>query len=87
MKLPRRATILEASRLIASMRQTLATGAPLRIDASEVDQVDTCILQLLCAARFASPDVSIQNPSDTFLTALHRCGLQRAMLGNRQEAA
>jgi anti-anti-sigma regulatory factor len=87
MKLSRNVTILDAGGLIAAMRQNLTAGEPLRIDASGVEHIDACILQLLCAARHASHDVSIERPSDEFIEATHRSGLEHRMLYSLQEVA
>jgi hypothetical protein len=50
-----------------------------------LEDVDTCILQLLCSLRKTLPGVAFENPSPALVGALDRCGLRRELLGGRED--
>lgn len=87
MKLPQKGTIHDAAHLVSAMRQALATGAALSLDGSGVEHIDTCVLQLLCAAQRTAPGTRLDHPSHALLEAIHRTGLGKAMLNPAQETA
>jgi hypothetical protein len=49
-----------------------------------LEDIDTCILQLLYALRKTVPGVSFDNPSEFFIAAVDRCGLRRELLSARE---
>jgi hypothetical protein len=64
---------------------TREEGAPVGVDTAGVEDIDTCILQLLCALRKTVPTLSFDNPSDAFIAAVDRCGLRRELAGARED--
>lgn len=63
----------------------LGDGMPAGVDTAELEDIDTCILQLLCALHKTVPELSFDDPSRAFLGALDRCGLRRELLGGRED--
>ena len=77
-------TIRHAQDLAAKLGEALENGAPVVVDAGGLEDIDTCILQLLYALRKTVPALSFDNPSESFLGAVDRCGLRRELLGGRE---
>jgi len=86
LKLEGSLTIGHAQDLAAGLREGLAEGARVAVDTGGLEDIDTCILQLLCSLRRTARTVSFDDPSDAFLAAVERCGLRRELLGAREEA-
>lgn len=62
----------------------LGDGMPAGVDTGELEDIDTCILQLLCSLRRSIPALAFDEPSEVFLGAVDRCGLRRELLGARE---
>ena len=77
-------TILHAEDLAAQLGGDLEAGAPIEVDTAGLEDIDTCILQLLCSLRKSAPGPSFGNPSAAFAGAVDRCGLRRELLGARE---
>ena len=83
------AAVLIASRedapdLAAKLGEGLEDGAPVEVDTSGLEDIDTCILQLLSSLRKIVPVLSFDNPSETFISAVDRRGLRRELLNARE---
>ena len=77
-------TIRHAQDLAAKLGECLDNNAPLRVDTVDLEDIDTCILQLLCSLRKTVPALSFESPSEAFTGAVDRCGLRRELLGVRE---
>ena len=74
-------TIRDAQVLARLLAEAPAVGAPTVVDTQYLSDVDTGILQLLCALRRTAPSLAFETPSDAFTDAVVRCGLRRDLLG------
>jgi anti-anti-sigma regulatory factor len=79
-------TIREAQELAARLREDLEDGVPLEIDTAALEDIDTCILQLLCSLRKSVAAHSFGAPSGILVSAVDRCGLRRELLGAREDS-
>jgi anti-anti-sigma regulatory factor len=86
LKLEGAVTIRHAGDLAARLREGLEDGARMAVDTAGLEDIDTCILQLLCSLRKSVAALSFDNPSQAFLAAVERCGLRRELLGAREGA-
>ena len=77
-------TIREARNLAALLNDSLVEGAPLDIETARLDDIDTCILQLLCSLKKTAPEFTFVDTSAVFLSAVDRSQLRRALLGVRE---
>lgn len=77
-------TVRNAQELAAALGEGLHEGAPLVVDTQALEDIDTCILQMLCSLRKSVAELSFENPSDAFLCAVDRCGLRRELLNARE---
>lgn len=77
-------TIRHAQDLSARLRDDLEEDTPVGIDTQDLEDIDTCILQLLYSLRKTLPVLSFDNPSDAFVSAVDRCGLRRELLDARE---
>ena len=77
-------TIRQAQDLAAKLAESLEAGTPVGVDTGGLEDIDTCILQLLCSLRKTVPALSFDNPSEAFIGAVDRCGLRRELLGARE---
>jgi anti-anti-sigma regulatory factor len=77
-------TIRQAQDLAAALGDGLEDGWPLAVETGGLDDIDTCILQLLAALRKTVPGLSFVHPSEAFLTAVDRCGLRRELLRTQE---
>ena len=85
LKLEGAVTIRQAQDLAARLGDSLEDGVPVGVDTADLDDIDTCILQLLYSLSKTVPAVSFDNPSDAFVAALNRCGMRRELLGARED--
>jgi anti-anti-sigma regulatory factor len=77
-------TIRYAQDLAARLTECVDDGTPVEIDTRDLEDIDTCILQLLCSLRKTVPALSFGDPSEAFIGAVDRCGLRRELLGARE---
>ena len=84
LKLEGAITIRHAQDLAATLGKGLADGIPVGVDTARLEDIDTCILQLLCSLRKTVPRLSFDNPSEAFIGAVDRSGLRRELLAARE---
>jgi anti-anti-sigma regulatory factor len=84
LKLEGAVTIRHAQDLAAKLGD-LEDGAPVGVDTGNLEDIDTCILQLLYSLGKTVPALSFDNPSEAFICAVDRCGLRRELLSTREE--
>jgi anti-anti-sigma regulatory factor len=84
LKLEGGVTIRHAQDLAARLGEVLEDGAPLGVDTGGLEDIDTCILQLLSSLSKTVPALFFDNPSEVFIAAVDRCGLRRELLGSRE---
>jgi anti-anti-sigma regulatory factor len=78
-------TIRHAQELAAKLVERIEYGMPVGVDTGSLEDVDTCILQLLYSLRKTATALSFDNPSEVFIAAVDRCGLRRELLGARED--
>jgi hypothetical protein len=59
-------------------------GFAVSAETRDLEDIDTCILQLLYSLRKTAAILSFDNPSEVFLRAADRCGLRRELLSARE---
>jgi len=79
-------TVRDAQDLSAKLAECLEDETMLGVDTRGLEDIDTCILQLLYSLRKAFPALSFHDPSEAFLGAVDRCGLRRELLGAREDS-
>ena len=84
LKLEGAVTIRQAQDLAAKLAEGLEDSTPLGVDTGGLEDIDTCILQLLYSLRKGFPALSFDDPSEAFLRAVDRCGLRRELLSARE---
>jgi anti-anti-sigma regulatory factor len=84
LKLEGAVTIRHAQELAALLGEGLEDGTPVAVDTGDLEDIDTCILQLLYSLRKTVPALSFDTPSEVFVAAVGRCGLWRELLGIRE---
>jgi anti-anti-sigma regulatory factor len=84
LKLEGAVTIRHAQDLAARLGEGLEDGMPVGVDTAGLEDIDTCILQLLCSLRKTIPALAFDEPSDAFSGAVDRCGLRRDLLGAKE---
>jgi|ERR1035438_893234 anti-anti-sigma regulatory factor len=84
LKLEGSLTIRHAQDLATRLGEGLEDGTPLGVDTGGLEDIDTCILQLLCSLRKTIPALVFDNPSDVFIGAVDRCGLRRELFSARE---
>ena len=77
-------TIRQAQELAAGLGGDLEDDTPVGVNTASLEDIDTCILQLLCSLRKTVPALSFDNPSEVFINAVDRCGLRRELLSVRE---
>jgi ABC-type transporter Mla MlaB component len=77
-------TIRDARKLAAMLGEKLDRRLPVEVDTARLEDIDTCILQLLCSVGKTAPEVAFGDPGELFLNALERSQLRRALLGARE---
>jgi anti-anti-sigma regulatory factor len=69
---------------LAAMLGELEDDTSVGIDTGDLEDIDTCILQMLCSLRRTVRALSFNSPSDAFIAAVDRCGLRRELLSARE---
>jgi ABC-type transporter Mla MlaB component len=77
-------TIRDARKLAALLNEKLDERMPLEVETARLDDIDTCILQLLCSLKKTAAELTFADPPYVFLSALDRSQLRRALLGARE---
>jgi hypothetical protein len=77
-------TIGQAQDLAAKLREDVEDGVPIEVETQGLQDIDTCVVQLLCSLRKTVPSLSFDNPSEAFTGAVERCGLRRELLTERE---
>jgi anti-anti-sigma regulatory factor len=77
-------TIQHAQDLAAKLGESLDDCESVAVDTGNLDDIDTCMLQVLYSLRKAVPALSFDDPSDAFIRALDRCGMRRELLGGKE---
>jgi anti-anti-sigma regulatory factor len=85
LKLDGAVTAGNAHELAAKLGEGLEEGSHVEVDTGGLEDVDTCILQLLYSLRKMVPTLSFVNPSEAFNGAVDRCGLRRELLRGRED--
>jgi anti-anti-sigma regulatory factor len=83
-KLEGAVTVQHALDLAAKLGEGLEDGMPVGIDTEGLEDIDTCILQLLYSLRKTVPALTFDNPSEAFIGAVDRCGMRRELLTARE---
>ena len=78
-------TVQDAQDLAAKLLGVLEDGDRLYVDTGGLNDIDTCILQLLYSLSKSMPALSFDRPSDVFIGAVDRCGLRRELLEVRED--
>ena len=86
LKLEGTVTIRQAQDLAALIGGNLKDGRPLAVHTAELEDIDTCILQLLYSLCRSVTAVSFDNPSSAFLGAVDRCSLRRELFGMKEDS-
>ena len=84
LKLEGAITIRNAHELAVQLADAVAEHVPISVDTDSLEDIDTCILQLLCSLRKTVIALSFDNPSEVFVNAIERCGLRRELMGARE---
>ncbi|QOY86732.1 STAS domain-containing protein [Paludibaculum fermentans] len=84
LKLEGTVTIRHAQDLAAKLGESPDYGASVEVDTSSLEDIDTCVLQLLCSLRKTAPALSFAHPSDAFVRAVDRCGMRREFFRTRE---
>jgi anti-anti-sigma regulatory factor len=83
-KLEGAVTVQHALDLAAKLGEGLEDGLPVGVDTEGLEDIDTCILQLLYSLRKTVPALTFDNPSEAFIGAVDRCGMRRELLTARE---
>ncbi len=78
-------TVRHAQEVAAGLGEALEDGPPVEVETGQLEDIHTCILQLLCSLRKTAA-LSFDDPSKVFIGAVERCGLRRELLGAREDA-
>jgi anti-anti-sigma regulatory factor len=72
---------------LAAQLTRLTAAATVTLRTRELDDIDTSVLQLLVSVRKTVNSLVLEEPSDTFVSAVDRCSLRRELLAGLKEAA
>lgn len=80
-------TIRDAQELGKALTASLQSGSRVTVQAADLDDVDTCILQTLVSLRKTAAGFHIREYSEAFSAATDRCGLRGELLASQLENA
>ena len=79
-------TARDVGEMAKALASTLKSGASVVVQTHELEDIDTCVLQLLVSLHKTAATLSIENPSEVFVDALDRCALKREILPGSKES-
>ena len=79
-------TVQHAHDLASKLSEIIEGETPVSVSTADLEDIDTCILQLLYSLRKTVTALSFDNPSESFIVAVDRCGLRRELLSVREGA-
>ena len=79
-------TVQHAHDLAANLGEIIECETPISVNTTDLEDIDTCMLQLLYSLRKTISALSFDNPSESFIAAVDRCGLRRELLSVREGA-
>lgn len=71
------ANIYDAQELAAQLRENIEPGRPILVEMQQLEEIDTCMLQLLYSLRSSGAAVTLGNPAEPFWSAAEAVGLHR----------
>jgi anti-anti-sigma regulatory factor len=77
-------TVQHAQDLAAKLGEIIECETPISVNTTDLEDIDTCILQLLYSLRKTVSALSFDNSSESFIAAVDRCGLRRELLSVRE---
>ena len=80
-------TVRDAAELSKSLAAQLTAGASVVVRSAALEDIDSCILQILISARKTVGALTLENPSVLLVNALDRCGLRREFASGAKEPA
>ena len=69
--------VRQARALWDALQPAVAAGTPIRLQAEELEEMDTSIVQVLCRLSSQTGQLQIGGVSDGFLVSLQRRGLEK----------
>ena len=69
--------VRQARALWDALQPAVAAGTPIRLEAEELEEMDTSIVQLLCRLSSQTGQLQIGGVSDGLLVSLQRRGLEK----------
>ena len=69
--------VRQARALWDALQPAVAAATPIRLEAEELEEMDTSIVQLLCRLSSLTGQLQIGGVSDGFLVSLQRRGLEK----------
>lgn len=79
-------TVQHAHDLAAKLGEIIEDGTLVSVSTTDLEDIDTSILQLLYSLRKTVSSLSFDSPSESFIAAVDRCGLRRELLSLRESA-
>jgi anti-anti-sigma regulatory factor len=80
-------TIQHAHQLSQSLKDSFFSHSTVTVQARDLEDIDTCILQLLVSVQKTSSHFTVRDPSSAFRSAAERSGLGRELCSDAREAA
>ena len=77
-------TVQHAHDLATKLGEIIEGETPVSVSTADLEDIDTCILQLLYSLRKTVTALSFDDPSEFFIAAVDRCGLRRELLSVRE---
>jgi anti-anti-sigma regulatory factor len=78
-------TARHAGELAKAVAASYTSDAKVRVRAREVEDIDTCALQLLVSLRKTAPSFEVEDASEAFRNAVERCALGRELMAGPKE--
>ncbi len=80
-------TIQHAHKLSQALKDSLFSHSSVTVQAKELEDIDTCILQLLISVQKSCSHFTVREASSAFRSAAERSGLGRELCSDTREAA
>jgi anti-anti-sigma regulatory factor len=85
LKLSGAVTVRHAQELGQGLAAALGSGMEISVQARDVEDIDTSILQMLVSLRRTAAAFALLELSQAFLSAVDRCALRRELLAGSKE--
>ncbi len=80
-------TARDVGELARSLAASLSSESAVIVRTVRLEDIDTSVLQMLVSLRKTAASLTVEEPSEVFVSAVDRCALRRELLNQAKEGS